>query len=155
MISGAFKSMAAAALDIKLFLLPMKLQIQRTVEETAIRIRTGPAWACPDIAKSRSPGERRLGGLTPLETFAQGRNAILKLGKEEEWETREAYILRPWEEAIPVLITKDPEEALKRHDTACRDTPVSPEHAIWYTDESGYQGLVSGSAVSPRSGQYL
>jgi len=54
-----------------------------------------------------------------------------------------------------VSITKDPEEALKRHDTACRDTPVSPEHAIWYTDGSGYQGLVGGSAVSPRSGRYL
>lgn len=77
----------------------------------------------------KSP-EKRLGGLTPLEAFAQGRNAILKLGKKEEWEIWEAYILKLWEEAIPVLITKDLDKALKHYNTAYRDTPVSPEHAI-------------------------
>lgn len=82
MISRVFKSIATAALDIKLFLLSIKLQVQQIVKETAIRIRTGPAWARPNN-KNRSLGKKYLKDLTPLEAFAQGRNAILRLGKEE------------------------------------------------------------------------
>ena len=41
LIAGAFKSMSAAALNIELYLLPIKLQMQKTIEETAIRIQIG------------------------------------------------------------------------------------------------------------------
>jgi hypothetical protein len=42
LISGAFKSMRAAALNIELYLLPIKLHMEQIIEETAIRIQTGP-----------------------------------------------------------------------------------------------------------------
>jgi hypothetical protein len=41
MIAGAFKSMSAAALNVELFLLPVQLQIEQIIQETAIRIQTG------------------------------------------------------------------------------------------------------------------
>ncbi|KAJ5661392.1 uncharacterized protein N7477_009008 [Penicillium maclennaniae] len=41
MISGAFKSISAAALDIKLFLTLINLLMQQIIEETAIRIQMG------------------------------------------------------------------------------------------------------------------
>lgn len=48
MIAGAFKSMSAAALNVELYLLPVRLQMRQTIEETAIRIQTGAKWAQPD-----------------------------------------------------------------------------------------------------------
>jgi hypothetical protein len=42
LISSAFKSISTTALDIEPFLTPMKLRLQQTIEETAIRILTGP-----------------------------------------------------------------------------------------------------------------
>ena len=82
LISGAFKSISTAALDIELFLLPMKLRLQQTIEECAIRILTGPQWACPRSAKmARKPKERRIGGWTPLEALVWKKGPIkLKYG---------------------------------------------------------------------------
>jgi hypothetical protein len=42
LISGAFRGTAEAALDTELFLTPIKLRLQQIVEETTIRILTGP-----------------------------------------------------------------------------------------------------------------
>lgn len=42
LISGAFRGTAGAALDTELHILPIKLRIQQIIEETAIRILTGP-----------------------------------------------------------------------------------------------------------------
>jgi hypothetical protein len=70
LISGAFKSISTAALDVELYLPPMKLRLQQSIEECAIRILTGPQWACPRSAKmARRPIERRTGGWTPLEAL--------------------------------------------------------------------------------------
>jgi exonuclease III len=42
LMSGAFKGTAGAALDVELFLLPIRLRLHQTIEESAIRILTGP-----------------------------------------------------------------------------------------------------------------
>ncbi|OQD86884.1 hypothetical protein PENSOL_c083G11087 [Penicillium solitum] len=47
LISGAFRGTVGAALDTELYILPIKLRIQQIVEETAIRILTGPRWVYP------------------------------------------------------------------------------------------------------------
>jgi hypothetical protein len=49
LISGVFKGTAAAALNVELHLLPIRLQMQQITEETAIRIRTGPTFGCPRV----------------------------------------------------------------------------------------------------------
>jgi hypothetical protein len=43
LISGAFKSTSAAALNVELFLTPIHLLIDQIIQETAIRIQTGAA----------------------------------------------------------------------------------------------------------------
>jgi hypothetical protein len=50
LISGAFRTTTAEALNIKLYLTPMKHQIERVVCETAIWVRTGPVHAIPRSA---------------------------------------------------------------------------------------------------------
>ena len=65
LISGAFRGTAGAALDTELFITPIKLRLQQIVEETAIRILTGPQWACPQIVKvtkTRKASQRSLSG---------------------------------------------------------------------------------------------
>jgi hypothetical protein len=41
LISSAFKSTSAAALNVELFLTPIHLLIDQIIQETAIRIQTG------------------------------------------------------------------------------------------------------------------
>jgi hypothetical protein len=41
-ISGAFKGVSRALLDIELYILPIHLQIQQNIKEAAIRIQTSP-----------------------------------------------------------------------------------------------------------------
>jgi hypothetical protein len=71
LISSAFQGTAAAALNMELHLLPVRLQIQQVIEETAIRIQKGPRFACPRglTGKPRPTIETRRSGLTPLEAL--------------------------------------------------------------------------------------
>jgi hypothetical protein len=41
-ISGSFRGVSREALNVELFLQPIHLQMQQSIEETAIRIMTGP-----------------------------------------------------------------------------------------------------------------
>jgi hypothetical protein len=149
LISGAFKSTAGMALDIELFMVPIRLRMQQIIEETAIRLRTGPEWARPPcFSRRRSAAEARLGGLTPLEALSRGPRSLLALGKGWEWETREAFVTTPWEPLIQVTIpaTKTVEEALRAIG------PPQPGEERYYTDGSGYLGHVGGAAVNPVRG---
>ncbi|KAI9036266.1 uncharacterized protein KD926_002131 [Aspergillus affinis] len=47
LISGVFRNTASAALEVELYLPPIRIQMQQAIQETAIRIQTGPAMACP------------------------------------------------------------------------------------------------------------
>jgi hypothetical protein len=81
--SGAFKSTAGMALDIELFMIPIRLRMQQIIEERAIRLRTGPVWAyAPCFSKRRPLEEARLGGLTPLEALSRGARSLLALGRD-------------------------------------------------------------------------
>jgi hypothetical protein len=54
-ISGAFQATAAEALDIELYLLPMKMQLEARAKEAAVRIVTGPAIGYPPAWKETRP----------------------------------------------------------------------------------------------------
>jgi hypothetical protein len=158
LISGAFKSTSTAALDIELFLLPMKLRLQQSIEECAIRILTGPQWACPRSAKmARKSIERRTGGWTPLEALAwKGPLKLSKLKKTktstdcaEKWEEKIAFVLPPWERRVSCHI--EPSEAAKAtHESLVvqKMTLEGSEASLMYTDGSGFEGHIGAAAVN-------
>ncbi|KAJ6078205.1 uncharacterized protein N7446_001141 [Penicillium canescens] len=157
LISGAFKSISTAALDIELFLLPMKLRLQQTIEECAMRILTGPQWACPRSAKmARKPTERRIGGWTPLEALVW-KKGPLKLESSntdsaEKWEERVAFVLPPWERRISCFIEPS-EAALATHDTIIQQKRTQEDTASFiYTDGSGFESHIGAAAVNIHDG---
>ncbi|GMG55441.1 unnamed protein product [Aspergillus oryzae var. brunneus] len=142
LISGAFKGTAAAALNIELYILPVHLQLQQIIEETAVRIRTGPELACPEsILKPRTARERRRGGWTPIEALSRKGGPLWPLG-EKKWETRQPYILAPWEPPLVAVIDSH-EAALQFHKECC----ARRQGIAVYTDGSGLNDRVGASTV--------
>ena len=83
LISGAFKGTAAAALNIELYILPVHLQLQQMIKETAVRIRTGPELACSkSILKPRSAREQRRSGWMPMEALSRKKGPLWPLGRK-------------------------------------------------------------------------
>jgi len=149
LISGAFRGTAGAALDTELYLLPIKLRLHQTAEETAIRILTGPRWACPKTAKeARKPAQRRLGGWAPTEAITW---KTLRLQKNEKWEEKRAFVLAPWEARIPCIIESQ-EIALKTHDVSNERAACDKDVTMLFTDGSGFAGHIGASSVSLRNG---
>ena len=60
LISGAFRTTAAEALNTKLYLLPVPLQIEKLVKEAAIRLRIGPIFAIPSTIVRRRTADDQL-----------------------------------------------------------------------------------------------
>jgi ribonuclease HI len=149
LISGAFRSTAAAALDIELHLLPMKLQMEQLVKETALRIRTGPTHAMPTyLREQRSDEEIRLGGITPMEVHAWKKGGCLEAPPDAltgRWESREAFVRAPWH-ALPKVIIEEKEEATRLHNVMLHKLTDKP--LMLYTDGSGFQGQIAASMVS-------
>ncbi|KAI9035972.1 reverse transcriptase [Aspergillus affinis] len=156
LISGAFRNTASAALVAELYLPPMQIQMQQTIQEAAIRIQIGPAMACPrGLRWERSKEAFKVSGYSPMEALKWKKTGPLYAygSRQEEWETRRAHVLAPWE--LPLrCITEGAEEAVQTHDRICRE-----DRQIWYTDGSGYQGIIRAAAVSIRAdraaGKYL
>lgn len=55
LISGAFRTTAADALNTELYLPPIAIHMNRLIKETAVRLRTGPAFAIPPTMLRRRP----------------------------------------------------------------------------------------------------
>ncbi|CRL30042.1 Endonuclease/exonuclease/phosphatase [Penicillium camemberti] len=150
LISGAFRGTAGAALDTELFITPIKLRLQQIVEETTIRILTGPQWACPQTAKAtrtRKPAQRRLGGWAPIEAIALKKPLRLQLG--EKWEEKQAFVLAPWEARISCVI-ENQEAALETHNSIYEDVACD-DHcrtSMIFTDGSGFAGHIGASTAS-------
>ncbi|BAE65488.1 unnamed protein product [Aspergillus oryzae RIB40] len=142
LISGAFRGTSAAALNVELYILPVHLQLQQIIEETAVRIRTGPELACPEsVLRPRTVQERRRSGWTPMEALSRKGGPLWPLGKKE-WETRKPYILAPWEPPVTTVIDSH-EAALIYHRHYC----ARREGIAVYTDGSGLNGRVGASTV--------
>jgi hypothetical protein len=63
LIRGAFKTTAAAALEAELYLMPIRILMERMVNETAIRLRRGLAYAVPPtITNKRTMEQHRRSG---------------------------------------------------------------------------------------------
>ncbi|KAI9039455.1 putative RNA-directed DNA polymerase from transposon X-element [Aspergillus affinis] len=149
-ISSAFRNTASAALEVELYLLPMRIQMQQTIQETAIRIQTGPAMACPrGLRWERSKEAFKASGYSPMEALKWKKTGPLYGygSRQEEWESRRAHMLAPWELPLRYII-KGAEKAVQTHDRVCRE-----DRQIWYTDGNGYQKMIGAAAVSIRAGR--
>lgn len=149
LISGAFRTTAAEALNIELHLLPMRLQMEQLTKETALRIRTGPTHAMPTYLRvQRSEEETKLGGFTPMEVHAWKKGGCLEAPPNAlhgNWESREAFVRAPWH-APPKVIIEEREEATRLHNVMLHKLTDKP--LMLYTDGSGFQGQVAASMVS-------
>jgi ribonuclease HI len=148
LISGAFRTTAAEALNIELHLLPIRQQLEQLTKMTAIRIRTGPAHGIPSgMLTKRTDEELTLGGYTPMEAHAWKTGGCLTAPPRTlagQWESREAYVQAPWHEP-PKIIIDEREKAISAHNSILKDNT----HTMVYTDGSGYQGYIGAAAVIP------
>ncbi|KAJ6032769.1 hypothetical protein N7540_003501 [Penicillium herquei] len=171
LIAGAFKSMSAAALNVELYLMPVHLQMQQIIENTAIRIQTGPTWAQPALLQHcRTATARQRGGWSPIEVLRWKKGQILYLdGSSLGWETRKSFVLAPWEQRITCVI-EDAEKARNSAEKAYPGVPDAPDApdgsnkgfsaekaapfsaekpCIFFTDGSGYEGHIGAAAIVP------
>ena len=118
LISGEFRTTAAEALNTELHLPPIAIHMNRLVKETALRLRTGPAFAVlPTILRRRPGDERDRSGWTPMEAQAWKKGGCLTAPPNtlvREWESRKAFVQEPWQ-ALPEVTIEDRELALEHH----------------------------------------
>jgi ribonuclease HI len=143
LIRGAFRTAAAEALNIELYLTPMKHQIERMVREAATRVHTGPAHAIPRSAVTpRTREEIKQGGQTPIGAQVMKDRGLWSPPRTKTglWETRQGYLQAPWQ-AGPDVVIKEREEKNNTHDAIQHSQALKI-----YTGSSGYQGHVRSAA---------
>lgn len=98
-IAGAYRATSAVALDVELFILPMRQQLEKRAHETVLNIRSG-SWA-PGLETGyqrtgRGLDRRRRPQVSPLTRI--NRSLERKLGVEtlKDLETREPFVVEPW-----------------------------------------------------------
>ncbi|KAI1829300.1 hypothetical protein DTO027I6_9813 [Penicillium roqueforti] len=109
LISGAFKTTAAEALNAELYLPPISVHMNRLVKETALRLRTGPEFAMPPTMLRRRPADERYWAVwTPMEAQAWKTDGCLTAPPgtfARNWESRKAFVLAPRQ--APEVIIED------------------------------------------------
>ena len=149
LISGAFRTTAAEALNTELHLPPIAIHMNQLVKETALRLRTGPAFAVPTTMLRRRPNDEiDWAGWTPMEAQAWKTGGCLTAPPgtlARHWESRKAFIQAPWQ-APPEVIIEDREIAVERHNQILtKDSRERP--LILYTDGSGIEGRIGAAAI--------
>jgi ribonuclease HI len=149
LISGAFRTTAAEALNSELHLPPISIQMNRLVQETALRLRTGPLFAVPPTMLRRRPaGERDWSGWSPMEAQAWKPGGCLTTppgALPRNWESRKAFVLPPWQ-APPDVTIEDRDVAVQHHNQILGKAPEE-RPLIMYTDGSGIESKVGAAAV--------
>ncbi|KAJ5901429.1 reverse transcriptase [Penicillium tannophilum] len=148
LIGGAFKTSAAEALNIELYLPPIGIQMERISAETALRIRTGPAHGVPQLMiRQRSQQQRQRGGWSPMEAHAWQKGGCLTAppgALARQWESRRAYVRAPWHMPPEVHILER-DAAVKTHSEISKNQ--NQGKLLIYTDGSGIEGKVGAAAV--------
>lgn len=119
------------------------------MKATALRLRTGPAFAVPPMMLQHRPrDERDWARWTPTEAQAWKPGGCLTappVTLAREWESRRAFIQAPWQ-APPEVIIDDTEVAVERHNQILTEDPRK-RPLILYTDGSGIEGRIGAAAI--------
>lgn len=145
-IAGAFRTTAGPALDVELFVLPVKQQLEKALGESLLRIITAPTYAL--MRNTRPAFNKTLNWKSPLERLELRYAAQMRYPPGvTSFEPKAAYIVPPWWKGPTILIDSNEDDTIRRHDvnTLCRDRGVLDI----YTDGSGIKGSVGAAAVAP------
>lgn len=148
-IAGAFRTTAGSALDVELFLLPMKQQLEKAIGESLLRVITAPTYTL--IQAIRPAFSRTLKWRSPLERLELRYTTQLRYPPGvTTFEPKAPYVVPPWWEGPTIHIDSNEDDAIRRHDvnTLCQDRGVLDI----YTDGSGIEGSVGAAAVAPAKG---
>jgi ribonuclease HI len=133
-ITGAFRTTAAAAVDVEAHLLPVQQQLEQTATEATIRIRTTPLYE--EMSGNRDDSDIQT-PLNQLSNILQNKYNI----RLDKLEKRQQHIVPPWWTPPPISIAKSREDALKEHDA------TNPGTLRIYADGSSYKGHVAAAAT--------
>lgn len=154
-IAGAFKTTSSSALDVKLFLRPVNLQLDVFLYNALLRIASSPAYTYIKSFRNHSsvsPDNPQFKHLSPLHKLELRFSAVYKKDLDN-LETRCLFPALPWYKAPFITIATAAKEAIATHNQLIRD----PNILTIYTDGSGINQKIRVSAVTmftPYPGAY-
>ena len=144
-ITRAFRTTAANAVEVEVYLLPLDQQMEKLSIYTALRLLSCPSRPILTYVG----GERRCFKENPIAYRARVLQKRYQI-HQTNLKYRQPYIIAPWWKPLLVVIANTPEDAISQHNSLCGDTDTT----CVYTDGSGIDGHVGAAAVilsNPRS----
>jgi ribonuclease HI len=135
-ITGAFRTTAANAVEIEAYLAPLDQQIEKTSLHATLRIASSPLYKSFESDQKDSKKSPLYHHTKILRTHYKISHASL--------ERRHPYIITPWWKPPLVTIDSTPEEAIAHHQDICSTGNTN----CIYTDGSGINGHVGAAAVT-------
>ncbi|EDN04466.1 predicted protein [Histoplasma mississippiense (nom. inval.)] len=147
-VGGAYRAASGAALDVELFMTPLRLQLEERAHHAALNILTGSQFQNEDD-NSTSAWTPPIRGDSPTSPLTRLYNSlVMKLGEGavSYLESRIPFPVKPWWRAPTITITEGREaaERLHTHIISGADPPLAV-----YTDGSGIHGKVGAAALAP------
>jgi hypothetical protein len=147
LIAGAFGRIAGSALDVELFIPPIKQQIKKLNGDALIRLLGSPIEE--PIYEARTKGKRYAKHLSPLQHLRDRYNLILDPLLHQDYigsfKQVVPFVVPPWWKPPEVRIAPTKEQAIKEHDLITLYS--GPGTMNIYTDGSGLDGAIGAAAV--------
>lgn len=137
-ITGAFKATLSPALDVEVHLLPLRQNLDKLTQESAMRIAESPSYSTLISTRSKCKNGRK----TPLERLVMRYEQRTGL-KIADLEKKTPYTTAPWWVSPHTTIHPNRDKAVKHQNKTM--TKLNALHQIlFYTDGSGKDWHSSG-----------
>ncbi|RMZ90276.1 hypothetical protein DV736_g2490, partial [Chaetothyriales sp. CBS 134916] len=137
-ITGAFRTTAASAVEVEAHLLPLDQQMEKLSLHTTLRLLSCPSRPIP----IKVGGRQRYSRENPITHHARVLRKRYQIN-HTNLEHRQPYIVTPWWKPPSVVVANTPEDAISQHNSVCMRTDIT----CIYTDGSGINGHVGAAAV--------